>query len=156
MQKAHFLCNFSICVQNSSNEDSDLRKPTVPKDTHYPQERTFPWHTSTTCKECAPIRLVRFRPSHIIHKLWSFHEPLVHQPECALLCLGQCIVPLSVSHAVLYFHLNTHQESKKHTPKNTVSVLFKGLCTLDLTSRRVADRSVCPNSCIIHKKTKFS
>ena len=54
----HFQFTFRTCVKNSSNQDSHIRKPTVPKFTHYAQEMTLPWHTSGTCPECAPIRLV--------------------------------------------------------------------------------------------------
>ena len=52
-------------MHNSSNQDSRVRKPTVPKVTQYRQESTFPWHTSATCPECAPIRLVCYRWSHV-------------------------------------------------------------------------------------------
>ena len=41
----------------------------------------------------------------------SFHN---QRPECALLRLEHCSVALSLSDAVLYFLLNTHQERKTH------------------------------------------
>ena len=53
-----------IVPEYSSNQDSHLRKPTLPKVTHYAQERAFPWHTSATCPECAPIHLVPHGPSN--------------------------------------------------------------------------------------------
>ena len=53
------------CVQNSPNKDSHLRMATVPEVTQYPQERTLPWQTSATYPECAPIRLMRHRASHV-------------------------------------------------------------------------------------------
>ena len=62
---AHLLCHIPTCVENSSNKDSHLAKPTVPKVTQYPQERTFPWHTRANCPECAPIRPVSYRLSHV-------------------------------------------------------------------------------------------
>ena len=71
MYISYSKCNFSTCVQNSSNEDSHLRESTVPKDLHYPQERTFPWHTIATCPECAPIRLVPYRPSCLTPLLYT-------------------------------------------------------------------------------------
>ena len=155
----HFHCTFRTCIENSSNKNLHLRKLTVLKDTHYAQERTFPWHASATCPKFATIRLVRYRPRHvtflgpyytkakhgekygfgvisvplhkvppkkmisviqlqaksrIIHELLSFHEPLVQQPESALLCLEHCSVAFSLSHAALCFLMNTHQESKTH------------------------------------------
>ena len=50
-------------MENSSNKDSHLPKPYVPKVRQYPQEWTFPRHTSATCPECALFRLVQQRPS---------------------------------------------------------------------------------------------
>ena len=58
-----FQSTIRTSVQNSSNQDSHLRKPTVPKVMHFAQERTFSWHTSATRPECAPIHLLRYRPS---------------------------------------------------------------------------------------------
>ena len=145
-------------MQNSSNQDSHLRQPTVPNVTHYGQERMFPWQTSATCLECAPIRLVLYIPSHVtllgllqiphesekhskkhwfgvicvslqkgprtkigssVIKLWAKSRIINKsrsiddkRPERALLCLEQCSVAFSLSHAALYLSMNTHQESK--------------------------------------------
>ena len=46
-------------MQNSFNQDLYVRKTTVPKVTHYGQERTIPGHSIATCPECLPVRLVR-------------------------------------------------------------------------------------------------
>ena len=50
--------------------------------------------------------------SHTLSTNNSFHEPLVQRTEYALLRLEHCSVALSRSYAVLYFRMNTHQESK--------------------------------------------
>ena len=136
-KKTKNKCTFRTYVQNSFNKDSHVRKPTVPKVTHNGQKRTFPWHTTATCPEGLPIRVMRYRPSHESEKHGKKHGFIVicvsaqrtsnqsHalstsnrfddiRQECALLCLEQCSVAFSLNHAAHYFRMNTHQEGKTH------------------------------------------
>ena len=84
-----FSVNFRTCVENSSNQDLHLRKPTVPKDTHYAQEKTFPWHTNTTCPECAPIRLVRYRAScYIPRRMQHVSEKHFDRQRFGVICVS--------------------------------------------------------------------
>ena len=50
-------------MENSSNQDSHLRKPNVPKVRQFPLKRTVRGHTTAKCPGCAPIRLLHQRPS---------------------------------------------------------------------------------------------
>ena len=66
---------------------------------------------SRTMMGCSVIKL--WPKSHNIHKKRSFHEPLLHRPEWALLCFEHCSVALSLNDAVLYFRINRGRQNTR-------------------------------------------
>ena len=54
------------CVQNLSNQDSHIRKQTVPKFTHYAQERAFEDTPVELVQSVHRFALCGYRPSHVV------------------------------------------------------------------------------------------
>ena len=101
-------------MQNSSNQDLHVRKPTVRKGTHYAQETTFPWHTRMC--QCASSTVVLPVVCHAsLYFRMNTHQQRKNMPNTLL--------------SVLFKPLCTLKLKPRDAPKWSNCAQFHALCT---------------------------